>query len=134
MSYINWAEITTDGKPLNSTGRFQGEVTHALAKMSAMIGINNITEQNWKEFWQRTYFFQKINGAVYRDLENNGVMIEPLDVKRHIGLKTNAKMFSFAECRNRIGEAARNDAVRVLNECLEAKPYDAEGDDGDAGE
>ena len=101
--------------------------------MSLLIGMDFITEHNWKEFWIRTYMWQTAFGACYRDGDNNEVSLTPMDIKNHIGAETNVSQQSFSCFRNNFAEHLRNDAVRVMNEQIEHKEDDLEGDDDNGG-
>jgi hypothetical protein len=58
-----------------------------LATMS--IGINEITESNWEEFFKRVNFSEKAIGTFYYE-SGEPLFIKEQDVKRLIGLHTNA--------------------------------------------
>jgi hypothetical protein len=69
-------------------------VTQALTFLTMGIGMNSITEKNWKEFydrvntWERTVGPQLWRGDISKDDPRN--WITPLEVYMHIGLGTNA--------------------------------------------
>jgi hypothetical protein len=69
------------------------------------VGIRDITEQNWKQFYNRLYMLEKIKGAgcysLLKLLDGTEKM-QPIyttvdDVKRMIGLHTNASTISKKE-------------------------------------
>jgi hypothetical protein len=69
-------------------------VTEALTFLTMGIGMNTITKDNWKDFYNRVNFWERTvgpqlwRGDIPRDDPRN--RITPLEVYMHIGLRTNA--------------------------------------------
>lgn len=59
--------------------------TEQLVWATLIVGLNHITDKNAREFWVRLALVQKVMGS-YAD-------VTPQDVKRHIGLWTNAPIY-----------------------------------------
>ena len=67
------------------------------------VGIRNITEKNWKQFFNRVQMWEKIRGVKYYTYEGNQpIYTTQDDVKRMIGLTTNASTFSKTEFLKRL--------------------------------
>ena len=64
-------------------------VTNALIWETIVIGMNRITEKNWEEFAERVHISQQVHGACLH-FKGEEIFVLPCDVKRHIGLHTNA--------------------------------------------
>jgi len=66
------------------------------------VGIRSITEKNWKKFYNRVYMLESVGGAGYYStlkLLDGTEKLQPIyitedDVKRMIGLRTNASELS----------------------------------------
>jgi len=65
-------------------------ITNALIWGTMWIGLNNITEKNWEQFYIRCHAIETINGAWLLDNNLKGRPITAEDVKSHVGLHTNA--------------------------------------------
>lgn len=82
-------------------------VTDALIWATMAIGMNNITEKNWIEFFQRIRAIERVSGAyvnrpnVTSRFDPKG-FITPLEVYSHIGLHTNASSLSLAKFREHL--------------------------------
>jgi hypothetical protein len=91
----NWEELFSKNEEDEMTKIYERVLMFTLT-----IGVRNITDKNWKKFFDRVYMWERIKGAnYYSDTENNRkeVYIKEEDVKRMIGLKTNASEFSKTE-------------------------------------
>lgn len=64
-------------------------LTHALIFATMALGINEITKQNWKTFYSRLHLWEKVNGT-YLTKNSLPIYITAEEVKKHIGLSTNA--------------------------------------------
>lgn len=68
---------------------------HANIVLATMqVGINEITQNNWEEFYKRINFIEKVYGT-YNYIDDEGGKVKPDyikedDIKRLIGLHTNA--------------------------------------------
>lgn len=58
--------------------------------LTMTVGINNITEKNYKKFYNRINLIEKIQGAYFYDGSIKPLYIKEEEVKAMIGLKTNA--------------------------------------------
>lgn len=80
-----WVEKDVDGKK----SEYLNPLTETLIFMTMTVGIGEITNDNWPEFYARVKLFEKLDGPfLYKD--GSDWFIEPEDVKNHIGLSTNA--------------------------------------------
>ncbi len=70
-------------------------LSHALVFATIAIGINEITKRNWIKFYARLHFWERVNGP-YLLKKGKPFLISAEEVKRHIGLSTNASVFSDA--------------------------------------
>ncbi len=93
-------------------------ITNGLTWATMSVGINVITEKNWKEFYQRQWQLSRLslNGFIYLDYvccsskkcENNSDgpiktrPFTPKEVYDHIGLSTNANTFTKAQWNKQI--------------------------------
>lgn len=86
-------------------------VSEMLIFATMFVGINKITEKNWKEFLTRLWMSQRIGGAMLRqrNKETGEISDRPLDiqdVKDHIGLSTNASPMTRAQFFKRLASTA----------------------------
>jgi len=70
-------------------------LSHALVFATIAIGVNEITKRNWIKFYARLHFWELVHGT-YLSKDGKPVLISAEEVKRHIGLSTNASMLSEA--------------------------------------
>jgi hypothetical protein len=73
------------------------EVPHTLILLTMIVGINHITEQNYKKFYNRVHLIEHLRGAFMYKRVNGKPKQRPMqlaDVERMIGLKTNASSLS----------------------------------------
>ncbi len=63
--------------------------TEAIIFATISVGMNTITESNWKEFYARDLMLQKLYSN--QRLEN---MLKAEQIRAHIGLSTNASNFT----------------------------------------
>ena len=75
-------------------------VTDALVWATLFIGIPKITRDNWMEFWRRTMQIEQEEGSIIKTTVNDVVNDRPItseDIRRHIGLRTNASSMTSKE-------------------------------------
>ena len=75
-------------------------VQNTLLHLTMIVGINNITEATWQEFYARCVVLEKLNGSYMRRKKKSGLEdrpITPEDVKRWIGMRTNASTMTRAQ-------------------------------------
>ena len=88
----NYKEIV-DGEEMS--------VTDALIWATMTVGIGEITEANAEEFFKRLHLQEKVNGTwLVKGGKPEYITID--QVKRRIGLSTNAARFSRAEFNKRL--------------------------------
>jgi len=76
-----------DGEPLGQ----MTEVLHTLIWTTMSVGMSDITEKNWKDFYTRMKLLGSDRSLLRRDKDGNyTVPISAQEVKDHIGLMTNA--------------------------------------------
>lgn len=71
------------------------------------VGINHITEDNAREFYERVSFIEKVNGASrhgWEDGEHVPVYFTPDEIRRFIGLRTNASVLTKAKFKTNVYE------------------------------
>lgn len=98
----NWQQLF---KSKNEEDSEMIKIYERVLMFSITIGVRNITDKNWKKFFDRVYMWEKIKGANYYAVGENGreaVYIKDTDVKRMIGMKTNASEFSKTEFLKRL--------------------------------
>jgi|TARA_B100000900_G_C20240030_1_gene577498 hypothetical protein len=88
--------------------------TNALIWGTMSVGLNSITEKNWKEFYTRCYMIELIHGAWRYNDKGDPIRIQPEEVKEHIGLHTNATNYSNAQFKKQIDERFRWGAHAML--------------------
>ena len=88
-------------------------ITNALIWGTMSVAMNEITEDNWKEFYTRCYMIETIHGTW---LNQNGKRrpITPEDVKDHIGLHTNASTLTKAKFKADIDRRLRYAADAMM--------------------
>jgi hypothetical protein len=64
--------------------------TNALIIATSFVGLNEINDSNWMEFYARIAIWESMFGSLLIDDKGDNWPISPIDVKRHIGLKTGA--------------------------------------------
>ena len=74
---------------------FMNSVTNTLIWATMSVGISEITNKNWKDFYVRIHLLEELGGTFLNKVnklgESNPRPIEEKDVKDHIGLSTNAE-------------------------------------------
>jgi hypothetical protein len=82
-------------------------VTDCMIWLCLIVGIDQITEQNAEAFWHRVHAWETITGP----LNTSGRRIEPFDVVRRIGLRTNAARLTDAAWRKKLAETMERDSA-----------------------
>jgi hypothetical protein len=89
-------------------------VTESLIFYTIFIGMNQITNDNSAKFFERVYLYEKLFGASvsFIDEDNNRVerKIKYADIRRHLGLHTNATSLSDTAFKNNMVKRAFEDA------------------------
>lgn len=109
-------------------------ITNALIFATMSVGINDINEKNWHEFYERLYLYERIAGSGVRravDINDEKNYITADEVYMHIGLHTNASnktkkqfledLYSYAErkCKDDIKNAPDTYAALELDKISE---------------
>jgi hypothetical protein len=77
----------------NACFRTDGDLsplTQSLIFATMPVGINQITEKNAEEFYTRLNLIERVNGTFLRTADGKDLFITPEDIRKHIGLSTNA--------------------------------------------
>lgn len=88
----NHKVVTSKNEIINTEGKTRLKwhpVTDALTWATMTIGINEITEKNWKDFYRRLNLYESLNGTFLTSFKGQR-FITPLEVYTNIGLSTNA--------------------------------------------
>ena len=90
----DWYELKDENKEGVEPGVWMmTSATHALIWLTMSVGLGRITAKNWKTFYTRVNYIERLHGA-RRSRRNDDrtvspVFITPQDVRDHIGLGTN---------------------------------------------
>ena len=90
----SWYELEEDNDYGVKPGIWlMASATEALIWLTMAVNMGQITEKNWRQFYTRVAFVERVFGARRRNREGGHVYFTPAEVKDHIGLTTNvAKM------------------------------------------
>ncbi len=88
-------------------------ITNALIWGTMSVAMNEITEDNWEEFYTRCYMIETIHGS-WLSFKNKSRPITPEDVKSHIGLHTNANTLTKAKFKVDIDRRLRFAAASMM--------------------
>lgn len=107
---------------VESTGnRKWHPVTETLIWATMSVGINHITEDNWQDFYERLYLYERVTGAKLmrgaRGDEKN--FITPAEVYMHIGLSTNASSKTKTQFMKELYEWGQREASRGMKQAPE---------------
>lgn len=93
-------------------------VTQAIIFATMSIGMNRITDRNWAEFFSRVYAVEQLRGAGQKGIGKDGkqldVYLQPLDIRAHIGLRTNAATLTTTQFWKKVREAVEQDAATAV--------------------
>lgn len=96
--------------------------TQAMIWMCLHIGIGEITEKNYREYWTRVYAWESALGASIRDGQGNPVPLSLSDVHDYIGLTTNVfPKESEAKFAAKLWRILKGDAERKIRDEEAAK-------------
>jgi len=85
--------VGVDGNPKASIN----SNTQYIIYMTMYIGIPSISEDNWRDFYRRTIFYEKLF-----EPRSSGLLTTAQEVRGHIGLRTNAKSMTDSQYANHI--------------------------------
>lgn len=114
----DWYELEEDNKHGVEPGVWMmTPAMNALIWLTMSVGMNQITEKNWKTFFTRTRLMELTHGAFRnrRDPEtgkSEPVYFTPEEVKAHIGLGTNVSPETDARWRKRFMDNFTRDSER----------------------
>lgn len=106
---LNWnIEKVKDWENLNDEQRV---VLDSIIWLSMAIGIGEITEDNYKEFFARIHMIEKLfGGVIFRDRKYRTIKLD--EVKDLIGLTTNVSKISRTQFnKNQLGRFYREMGV-----------------------
>ena len=95
-------------------------ITDALIWATMSVGMNEITNSNWREFYSRAYMIQTIHGGWIIE-KGKTRFVTPKEVRDHIGLHTNATTYSAAKFKSNIDRRMREYANQQLRMADEAE-------------
>lgn len=66
-------------------------ITQTLIFKTMSVGMGEITQKNWREFYERIRFVQRLDGVRHQADQDDDwrIVLTPTDVFQHIGLTTN---------------------------------------------
>jgi len=91
-------------------------VSQALETLTMSVGMGEITEDNWREFWARLYIVDQVFGPFLRNPDGSDRRLTPADVRAHIGLRANVAPDSKVTFKTKIINELRWRAARVVEE------------------
>jgi len=101
----------------NKDGEPMGEITSVLNSLiwiTMSIGMNSITEKNWKDFYTRMKLLEADRSLLRIDEDGNyTIPISAEDVKDHIGLMTNASTMTKSQFLKHAYECADRETEMV---------------------
>ena len=96
------------------SGKTMQSLTYVLINATIVVGIYEITEKNYKEFFVRLRMSEMSTGP-YLTYPNGEInLITLANVKEHIGLSTNATQLSLTEFKNNLFAQIRRCAEMAL--------------------
>ncbi len=129
--------FVTEGEDIKLAG-----LTRTLIYATMAVGIPMITEENAGQFYARLHTYERVNGP-YRHVLDNGkaecgcfknelvdLFINPEDVWKHVGLKTNAARLSDSKFADEILRLLHNDAKDEWDKFVATQRVDPAGTSG----
>ncbi len=110
---LRWS---TDRITEDVTGPKDWEITKALIMATVGIGMPKISERNVEVFTTRLYAFQRIHGPLVQEFTNGelrAVQLTLAQVRRRIGLTTNAAVMNGSEFKLALADEILTDARRL---------------------
>ena len=86
----NWEKYCFTSDPEAIQELKMTPLTHQLVNITMAVGMHEITKKNYREFYTRMLLLDLHKSLYTLDEEGNQKPIQLEDVKRHIGLGTNA--------------------------------------------
>lgn len=95
----------------------QWQITNAIIWLTMIIGMREITKKNYLEFAARIKVYEKVYGTYLSYCDENGKRqdwpITTFDIKRRIGLSTNASSLTKAQFLKNISEMLLRDQTEL---------------------
>ncbi len=99
---LNWNIEKVKNRKEIQTGS-EASITDSLIWATMVVGFTSITEQNYHEFYKRLHLSELVKGT-FLNKDGKSSYITEDDVKRRIGLSTNAGSFSRTEFMRRLSK------------------------------
>ena len=93
--------------------------THVLILASMSIGMGEITEKSWQDFYTRIYAIEKVYGA-FLNQDGKPCYFTADDIRSHNGLRINVAEESRASFEKRLTKGLREDAMREVRKAITA--------------
>jgi len=112
----SWYELEEDNDHGVEPGVWlMASTTEALIWLTMAVGMGTITAKNWRQFYTRVAFVERVFGARRRSVEDGPVFIAPKDVQAHIGLTTNVSRMTDAQFTKHIFKNHTFDCTRACS-------------------
>lgn len=113
-NYKNLYRKVVEGEQGYSSEEIRKTLKHSPKQIifyTMTIGMREITDKNWEQFYNRVKIWELINGVRY--YKENTKKLVPIyttqeDVKRMIGLKTNASLINASKFKKQLFESAEH--------------------------
>jgi hypothetical protein len=96
--------------------RYLNPVTDTLIWGTMIVGMGSITAKNWKKFYYRISFMEKMVGAYRYSQVRGPIYLTPKDIQDHIGLHTNAVTETEAKWLKRVYELHAERCDRIIKD------------------
>lgn len=94
-------------------------ITESIIFYTMLIGMPHISESNHEEFFTRVHFYEKLFGSVVYMIDEDNKRIDfPItleEVKRRIGLRTNAQTMTKTKFMNHFFKQFSDESLRVAS-------------------
>jgi hypothetical protein len=118
-NYKNLYRKVTEGEQGYSTEEIRKMLKQSPKQMiyyTMTIGMREITDKNWEQFYNRVKIWELINGVSF--YKRNTKKLVPLyttqeDVKRMIGLKTNASSMNASKFKKQLFASAEHYGLKM---------------------
>ena len=105
---LNWSiEDCAERDALKADTPDGWPVTDCTIWLSLIVGIPTITSENAEQFWHRVHAWETITGAI----NSSGRRMEPADIARRIGLRTNASRLGETAWRKKLADTMNTDSA-----------------------
>ena len=98
---VNHHDVTTEPKIRDDDSDRWHSVTEALVWYSMICGFNKITADNIDEVFERICMWEVAHGPMLANDEGD-IRLSRVDLKRHVGLHTNASTLKKAEFEKKV--------------------------------